>query len=131
MPFYLHGLTHTSQIKTLIGHIRDLSVKFEGFGLPNYPSRIPFIFWEQYMTLRSSLAMILACVLQAALVLVSLLLLSVWAAVLVILSVLASLAQIFGAMTLLGIKLSAIPAVILILSVGMMLCFNVHISLGL
>ncbi|EDW35639.1 GL17112 [Drosophila persimilis] len=129
MPFYLHGLTHTSQIKTLIGHIRDLSVKFEGFGLPNYPSRIPFIFWEQYMTLRSSLAMILACVLQAALVLVSLLLLSVWAAVLVILSVLASLAQIFGAMTLLGIKLSAIPAVILILSVGMMLCFNVHISL--
>ncbi|XP_026842444.1 protein patched isoform X1 [Drosophila persimilis] len=130
MPFYLHGLTDTSQIKTLIGHIRDLSVKFEGFGLPNYPSGIPFIFWEQYMTLRSSLAMILACVLLAALVLVSLLLLSVWAAVLVILSVLASLAQIFGAMTLLGIKLSAIPAVILILSVGMMLCFNVHISLG-
>jgi len=81
------------------------------------------------MTLRSSLAMIMACVLLAALVLVSLLLLSVWAAVLVILSVLASLAQIFGAMTLLGIKLSAIPAVILILSVGMMLCSNVLISL--
>jgi len=38
MPFYLHGLTDTSQIKTLIGHIRDLSVKYEGFGLPNYPS---------------------------------------------------------------------------------------------
>lgn len=38
MPFYLHGLTDTSEIKTLIGHIRDLSVKFEGFGLPNYPS---------------------------------------------------------------------------------------------
>ncbi|XP_037715754.1 protein patched [Drosophila subpulchrella] len=130
MPFYLHGLTDTSQIKTLIGHIRDLSVKYEGFGLPNYPSGIPFIFWEQYMTLRSSLAMIMACVLLAALVLVSLLLLSVWAAVLVILSVLASLAQIFGAMTLLGIKLSAIPAVILILSVGMMLCSNVLISLG-
>ncbi|KAH8299373.1 hypothetical protein KR044_000728 [Drosophila immigrans] len=130
MPFYLHGLTDTSEIKTLIGHIRDLSVKFEGFGLPNYPSGIPFIFWEQYMTLRSSLALILACAFVAALVLVSLLLLSVWAAVLVIITVLASLAQIFGAMTLLGIKLSAIPAVILILGVGMMLCFNVHISLG-
>lgn len=38
MPFYLHGLTDTSEIKTLIGHIRDLSVKFEGYGLPNYPS---------------------------------------------------------------------------------------------
>ncbi|KAH8399350.1 hypothetical protein KR215_008222 [Drosophila sulfurigaster] len=130
MPFYLHGLTDTSEIKTLIGHIRDLSVKFEGHGLPNYPSGIPFIFWEQYMTLRSSLALILACAFLAAMLLVSLLLLSVWAAVLVIITVLASLAQIFGAMTLLGIKLSAIPAVILILSVGMMLCFNVHISLG-
>lgn len=94
-----------------------------------HPLGIPFIFWEQYMTLRSSLALILACALLAALVLVSLLLLSVWAAVLVIVTVLASLAQIFGAMTLLGIKLSAIPAVILILGVGMMLCFNVHISL--
>ncbi|XP_034476659.1 protein patched [Drosophila innubila] len=130
MPFYLHGLTDTSEIKTLIGHIRDLSVKYEGYGLPNYPSGIPFIFWEQYMTLRSSLALILVCALLAALVLVSLLLLSVWAAVLVIITVLASLVQIFGAMTLLGIKLSAIPAVILILGVGMMLCFNVHISLG-
>ncbi|XP_017867953.1 PREDICTED: protein patched [Drosophila arizonae] len=130
MPFYLHGLTDTSEIKTLIGHIRDLSVKFEGYGLPNYPSGIPFIFWEQYMTLRSSLALILACALLAALVLVSLLLLSVSAAILVIVTVLASLAQIFGAMTLLGIKLSAIPAVIVILGVGMILCFNVHISLG-
>ncbi|KAL7737873.1 hypothetical protein ACLKA6_006249 [Drosophila palustris] len=126
MPFYLHGLTDTSEIKTLIGHIRDLSVKYEGFGLPNYPSGIPFIFWEQYMTLRSSLALILVCALLAALVLVSLLLLSVWAAVLVIVTVLASLVQIFGAMTLLGIKLSAIPAVILILGVGMMLCFKAH-----
>lgn len=81
------------------------------------------------MTLRSSLGLILVCALLAAMVLVSLLLLSVWAAVLVIITVLASLVQIFGAMTLLGIKLSAIPAVILILGVGMMLCFNVHISL--
>lgn len=149
LPFYLHGLTDTSEIKTLIGHIRDLSLKFEGRGLPNYPSGmlnyliffsnffisiiiiagIPFIFWEQYMTLRSSLCLILLCSIAAAFVLVSILLLSVWAAVLVVFSVLASLAQIFGAMTLLGIKLSAIPAVILILSVGMIVCFTVHISL--
>lgn len=87
------------------------------------------MFWEQYMSLRLSLATILACVFLAALVLVSLILLSVYAAVIVILSVLASLAQIFGAMTVLGIQLSAIPSVILILSVGMMLCFNVLISL--
>lgn len=81
------------------------------------------------MTLRSSLAMILSCCIVVAFVLVCILLLSIWAAVLVILSVLASLAQIFGIMAILGIKLSALPAVILILSVGMMLCFTVHITL--
>ncbi|XP_053962100.1 protein patched [Anastrepha ludens] len=130
LPFYLHGLTDTSEIKALIGHIRDLSVKFEGRGLPNYPSGIPFIFWEQYMTLRCSLALILCISLIAAFILVSILLLSVWAAALVVFSVVASLIQIFGAMTILGIKLSAIPAVILILSVGMIVCLTVHISLG-
>ncbi|CAD7011873.1 unnamed protein product [Ceratitis capitata] len=128
--FYLHGLNCTSEIKVLIGHIRDLSVKFEARGLPNYPSGIPFIFWEQYMTLRYSLALILCISLIAAFILVSILLLSVWAAGLVVFSVIASLIQIFGAMTLLGIKLSAIPAVILILSVGMIVCLTVHISLG-
>lgn len=81
------------------------------------------------MTLRSSLSLILCCCVVAAFVLVSILLLSMWAAVLVVFSVLASLAQVFGAMTLLGIKLSALPAVILILSVGMIVCFTVHISL--
>ncbi|XP_061399904.1 protein patched [Musca vetustissima] len=130
LPFYLHGLTDTSEIKSLIAHIRDLSMRFESRGLPNYPSGIPFIFWEQYMTLRSSLAMILSCCIIVAFILVCILLLSMWAAVLVIVSVLASLAQIFGVMAVLGIKLSALPAVILILSVGMMLCFTVHITLG-
>ncbi|XP_037941550.1 protein patched-like [Teleopsis dalmanni] len=130
LPFYLHGLTDTSEIKALIGHIRDLSVKFETRGLPNYPSGIPFIFWEQYMTLRASLGLILCCSVIAAFFLVTVLLLSAWAALLVVVNVVASLVQIFGAMTLLGIKLSAIPAVILILSVGMIICFTVHISLG-
>lgn len=43
MPFYLHGLTDTSEIKLLISHIRDLSVRFEARGLPNYPSGNIFI----------------------------------------------------------------------------------------
>lgn len=90
---------------------------------------IPFIFWEQYMTLRSSLALILVCCMIVAFILVSMLLLSIWAALLVIFSAIASLAQVFGAMSILGIKLSALPAVILILSVGMIICFTVNISL--
>ena len=66
---------------------------------------------------------------KASIVLVATLLLSAWAALLVVINVVASLVQIFGAMTLLGIKLSAIPAVILILGVGLIVCFTVRISL--
>lgn len=38
LPYYLHGLSDTTQIKILIGQIRELSEKFEAKGLPNYPS---------------------------------------------------------------------------------------------
>jgi patched 1 len=38
LPFYLHGLSDTLDIKALIGQIREICNKFEGKGLPNYPS---------------------------------------------------------------------------------------------
>lgn len=38
LPYYLHGLSDTTQIKILIGQIRELCEKFEAKGLPNYPS---------------------------------------------------------------------------------------------
>lgn len=81
------------------------------------------------MDLRQNLVISIACAFGAAFVLVSLLLLSGWAALLVVASVLSSLIQLVGVMILLDIKLSAIPAVILVLSVGLGVCFTVHISL--
>lgn len=81
------------------------------------------------MDLRQNLLISIACAFGAAFVLVSLLLLSGWAALLVVCSVLSSLIQLVGVMLLLDIKLSAIPAVILVLSVGLGVCFTVHISL--
>lgn len=81
------------------------------------------------MDLRQNLLISIACAFGAAFILVSLLLLSGWAALLVVCSVLSSLIQLVGVMLLLDIKLSAIPAVILVLSVGLGVCFTVHISL--
>jgi patched 1 protein len=129
LPFYLHGLVDTPEIRTLIGMIRELCKKFEARGLPNYPSGIPFIFWEQYINLRSFLALIILCALSAAFVFVGVLLLSVWAAVLIVFNAIATLIQLLGVMMVLGINLSAIPAVIMVLSVGLSVCFTVHISL--
>lgn len=38
LPFYLHGLYDTNDIKGVITQIRELCEKFEDRGLPNYPS---------------------------------------------------------------------------------------------
>lgn len=129
LPFYLHGLIDTPEIRTLISTVRELCQKFESRGLPNYPSGIPFIFWEQYMDLRLYLSLIILCVLCATFICVGLLLLSGWAAVLIVFNAIAVLIQLVGAMSLMDVKLSAIPAVVMVLSVGLSVCFTIHVSL--
>lgn len=129
LPFYLHGLVDTPKIRTLIANVRELCKKFEARGLPNYPSGIPFIFWEQYLNLRTFLALIILCALTAAFVFVGIIMLSFWAAILIVFNSIATLIQLLGIMIFLNIKLSAIPAVIMVLSVGLSVCFTVHISL--
>lgn len=65
LPFYLSGLSDTESIKNLIMSVRELCVKFEAKGLSNFPSGIPFLFWEQYLYLRTSLLLALVCALAA------------------------------------------------------------------
>lgn len=81
------------------------------------------------MNLRPCLLKALAFALIAAFAMVGTLLLSFWAALLIVFSAAAMLIQLLGVMILLGIKLSAIPAVILVASVGIGVCFTVHVSL--
>lgn len=129
LPFYLRGLTDTESIKSLINSVRNICTKFEGKGLANFPTGIPFIFWEQYIHLRPLLTLALACALGAVLIVVGILLLNIWAAILVILALAAMVLQLLGAMALLNIKLSAIPAVLIIAAVGIGVHFTVHICL--
>lgn len=68
LPFYLSGLSDTENIKNLIMQVRELCLKFEAKGLSNFPSGIPFLFWEQYLYLRTSLLLALTCALAAAFV---------------------------------------------------------------
>nr|XP_031831591.1 protein patched isoform X4 [Nomia melanderi] len=130
MPFYLHKLTDTQEITELIGSVRRLCRKFEERGLPNFPSGIPFQFWEQYMDLRSCLGIALLAALTASVVVVGILLLNLWAALLVGTSLAAVVLQLLGIMGLCDIKLSAVPAVLLVVSVGIAVHFTVHICLS-
>lgn len=81
------------------------------------------------MNLRPCLLKALAFALAAAFILIGTLLLSVWAALLIVFNAVSMLIQLLGVMILLNIKLSAIPAVILVASVGISVCFTVHVSL--
>nr|CAD7410068.1 unnamed protein product [Timema poppensis] len=107
IPLYLHGLSNTERITRALGQVRALCRKFEERGLPNYPSGIPFLFWEQYLGLRQSLGLALLCALGAVFLVVSVLLLSLWAATLVVGALAAIVLQLLGLMGVLGIKLSA------------------------
>ncbi|XP_076637919.1 protein patched isoform X2 [Colletes latitarsis] len=130
MPFYLHKLANTQEITELIGSVRKLCRRFEERGLPNFPSGIPFLFWEQYMDLRSCLGIALLAALAASVAVVGVLLLNLWAALLVGTSLAAVVLQLLGIMGLSDIKLSAVPAVLLVVSVGIAVHFTVHICLS-
>lgn len=81
------------------------------------------------MDLRTYLSLIILCVLCATFLCVGILLLSCWAAILIVFNAVATLIQLIGVMTLIDMKLSAIPAVIMVLSVGLSVSFTVHVSL--
>jgi patched 1 len=114
IPFYLNNLGDTEVTVDTIRRVRQICEKFEEKGLPNFPSGIPFTFWEQYIGLRFWLAVGLVSILAAVFVVVSFVLMSPWTGAVVVVVVATIVVQLFGAMGLLGIKLSAVPAIILV-----------------
>lgn len=129
MPFYLNNMHSTEEITNTIQEIRKICQKFEEKGLPNFPTGIPFIYWEQYVRLRIYLLSALVVVLAAVFLVISVFLLNPWTATLIILVLCMIVIELFGLMGHLGVKLSAIPAVILIVAVGIGVDFVSHITL--
>ena len=127
IPFLLKNLGDTKSVVATILEVREVCDRFEALGLPNFPNGIPFTFWEQYVGLRSYLLISLGAALAAVFLVVCLVTMSPWAAALVLFVLGCLVGQLLGALGILGIKLSAVPAVILILSVGIGVEFTIHI----
>ncbi|XP_045158248.1 protein patched homolog 1-like isoform X2 [Mercenaria mercenaria] len=130
VPFYLSRLSDTEEILDIVLQIRSICDDFTSRGLPNYPSGIPFTFWEQYIKLRFYLMLALLCILVVTFTVLSVVLVNPWLAAIIVVIVSLILVELFGFMGILGLKLSAIPAVILIVSVGIGVEFTVHVSVG-
>ncbi|XP_013398571.1 protein patched homolog 1 isoform X2 [Lingula anatina] len=130
MPFYLNNMVDNQDVIATIEEIRKICDSYTNNGLAVYPSGIPFTFWEQYLHLRFYLLLALICVLGVTFLVITLVLMNPWAGFMVVMVLAMIVVELFGFMGLIGIKLSAIPAVILIVSVGIGVEFTVHICVG-
>ncbi|UYV80467.1 PTCH1 [Cordylochernes scorpioides] len=130
LPFYLHELRTTADIVETIQEIRALCERFEAKGLPNFPAGIPFTYWEQYISLRLHLAGSLFCIYFIVFVVVGLVLFNFHGALIMVVVLGAMTVQLLGVLGFLGVKLSAVLAVMLIAGVGVGVEFGVPILLG-
>ncbi|EDO48180.1 predicted protein, partial [Nematostella vectensis] len=130
LPFDLFHLKTTEDIVQTIKEVRKICDEFQAAGLPSYPSGIPFTFWEQYIMLRQHLMVAIIIVLGITFIVIAGFLWSVWTAIIIDLTLVMITVQLFGFMGLAGIKLSAVPAVTLILSVGVGVEFTVHMCMA-
>ncbi|XP_076440508.1 protein patched homolog 1-like isoform X2 [Babylonia areolata] len=130
IPFFLTNLTTTEEIIDAVVAIREVCDEFSKRGLPNYPSGYPFTYWEQYINLRFYLLMALLCVLSTTFIVLTITLMNPWLAALVVAVLAMVVVELFGFMGVTGIKLSAVPAVILIMTVGIGVEFTLHVAVG-
>lgn len=130
MPFYLRGLRNSGEVSRALESVWALCARFEARGLPNFPRGAPFAFWEQHLRLRIHLMASLALALAAVFLVLALALLNLWAACFLVLVLASFVLQLFGAMGFLGVRLSAIPAVLLVLAVGVGVQFTVHVAIS-
>nr|XP_055203275.1 protein patched homolog 2 isoform X2 [Gorilla gorilla gorilla] len=129
-PFLLRGLQKTADFVEAIEGARAACAEAGQAGVHAYPSGSPFLFWEQYLGLRRCFLLAVCILLVCTFLVCALLLLNPWTAGLIVLVLAMMTVELFGIMGFLGIKLSAIPVVILVASVGIGVEFTVHVALG-
>ena len=79
-PFYLNGLRETPQFVEAIESVRAICTNYTRQGLSSYPNGYPFLFWEQYVSLRHWLLLSISVVLACTFLVCALFLLNPWTA---------------------------------------------------
>ena len=82
--FDLHSLSDTEKIVDVIREVRAICDDFSARGLPNFPSGVPFTFFEQYVTLRTYLAAALVAILVSVFLVLALVMCNPWIALIVV-----------------------------------------------
>jgi hypothetical protein len=79
-PFYLNGLRDTSDFVEAIEKVRVICNNYTSLGLSSYPNGYPFLFWEQYISLRHWLLLSISVVLACTFLVCAVFLLNPWTA---------------------------------------------------
>lgn len=124
IPFYIHNVVTTEDFVSLIDSVRSIC---EESPIECFPQGVPFTFWEQYVHLLDFLLDGMLYALIAVAVVVAMVLASPYPPLVVALLVGLTVFEVYGAMGLVGIKLSAVPAVSLIMAAGVAVEFTAHL----
>ena len=119
MPFYVSGLRDTEDYVKFITDSRSIIERYNAISeVSVYPRGIPYIYWEQYFGLRTRVLLACVCILIVSLLATSFFLMDIWSAILLTVFLGMTAVEVFGFMGWIDIRFSAIPAVTLIVSVG-------------
>jgi len=129
MPFYASYLYETSIITKFISTVRGICKNFDERGLPNYPSGIPFVYWEQYQELNQYLCFSMSFAFFFLFLICGLFLCNIRAAFITLFMSATQVIQVLGFMGFAYIKYSAIPVVLVIGTVGTGATFTIHLCL--
>lgn len=130
MPFYASYLYETSVITKFISTVRGICKNFDERGLPNYPSGIPFVYWEQYQELNQYLFVAMSFAFFFLFLICGLFLCNIQAALITLFMSATQVIQILGFMGFAYIKFSAIPVVLVIGTLGTGAAFTIHLCLS-
>lgn len=118
MPYYANNLYETSTITKFITTVRGVCKSFDERGLPNYPSGIPFVYWEQYQDLFQYTAVAIAFILLFLFLICCLFLCNIRSALITVFMTVVLIIQTLGFMGFINIKFSAISVVLLFSSIS-------------
>ena len=124
IPMYVDNLQDTEDYKDLIKEVRSILKQSESKGVYAYPRGIPFTFWEQYIKLRERVLVSCFLILVASAIASTIFFMSFAGALILVFMLGVTAFEVFGFMGLTGIRFSAVPAVVVIVSVGVAVEFT-------
>ena len=132
ISFTINGLNTTDAYSRMIKSVRKVctDAAIDPSNVLVFPEGIPFSFWEQYITLRENFWNGLYIVFVALSIVIIPFVVNPMASLIIVLHIAMIVIEIFGLLGMFNIKFSAIPAVSLLMSVGISVEFVAHFVLA-